>query len=187
MAIMEKVERWMLARDEERWLEEYSMVNFLTHWSMWFIGSNSLLYYIMFYISSMFQDETRYSVSRGAHKNLRRAERARVIVNKIPGKRGKLLKLQELPQKVISNKIAFSNNKKKIVASITHPKTTHLSSLKRSPGAQTLNFRTWRTAEICINHSESNSNMHYQPIRLLGRWVGNNLPNQGVGSGSLLQ
>jgi hypothetical protein len=23
---MEKVEKWMLARDEERWLEEYSMV-----------------------------------------------------------------------------------------------------------------------------------------------------------------
>ncbi|KDP26794.1 hypothetical protein JCGZ_17952 [Jatropha curcas] len=52
--IMEKVEKWMLARNEERWLEEYSM------------------------------DENRYSVSRGAHRNLRRAERARVIVNKIP-------------------------------------------------------------------------------------------------------
>ncbi|XVF02748.1 hypothetical protein REPUB_Repub04eG0200600 [Reevesia pubescens] len=52
--IMEKVEKWMLARDEERWLEEYSM------------------------------DENRYSVSRGAHRNLRRAERARVTVNKIP-------------------------------------------------------------------------------------------------------
>ncbi|KAG6783137.1 hypothetical protein POTOM_012575 [Populus tomentosa] len=53
-AIMEKVERWMLAHDEERWLEEYSM------------------------------DDNRYSVRRGAHKNLRRAERARIIVNKIP-------------------------------------------------------------------------------------------------------
>lgn len=52
--IMEKVERWMLARDEERWLEEYSM------------------------------DENRYSVSRGAHRNLRRAERARITVKKIP-------------------------------------------------------------------------------------------------------
>ncbi|KAF9688959.1 hypothetical protein SADUNF_Sadunf01G0042200 [Salix dunnii] len=52
--IMEKVEKWMLARDEERWLEEYSM------------------------------DNNRYSVRRGAHKNLQRAERARVIVNKIP-------------------------------------------------------------------------------------------------------
>ncbi|KAG8365891.1 hypothetical protein BUALT_Bualt17G0019100 [Buddleja alternifolia] len=52
--IMEKVEKWILARDEERWLEEYST------------------------------DENRYSVSRGAHKNLKRAERARVMVNKIP-------------------------------------------------------------------------------------------------------
>lgn len=54
-AIMEKVEKWMLARDEERWLEEYSM------------------------------DENRYSVSRGAHKNLRRAERARIMVSRMPG------------------------------------------------------------------------------------------------------
>ncbi|XP_059447684.1 65-kDa microtubule-associated protein 8 [Corylus avellana] len=53
-AIMEKVERWMMARDEERWLEEYN------------------------------RDENRYSVSRGAHKNLRRAERARITANKIP-------------------------------------------------------------------------------------------------------
>ncbi|KAI3497626.1 hypothetical protein L1887_33065 [Cichorium endivia] len=52
--IMEKVEKWALAREEERWLEEYNM------------------------------DENRYTVSRGAHKNLKRAERARVIVNKIP-------------------------------------------------------------------------------------------------------
>ncbi|KAL1550445.1 65-kDa microtubule-associated protein 8-like [Salvia divinorum] len=52
--IMEKVDKWILARDEELWLEEYST------------------------------DENRYSVSRGAHKNLKRAERARVMVNKIP-------------------------------------------------------------------------------------------------------
>ncbi|KAF8369410.1 hypothetical protein HHK36_032580 [Tetracentron sinense] len=32
----------------------------------------------------MEKDENRYSVSRGAHKNLKRAERARVTVNKIP-------------------------------------------------------------------------------------------------------
>ncbi|GMH20785.1 hypothetical protein Nepgr_022627 [Nepenthes gracilis] len=53
-AIMEKVEKWMLSREEERWLEEYS------------------------------RDENRYSVSRGAHKNLKRAERARITVCKIP-------------------------------------------------------------------------------------------------------
>ncbi|XP_042497775.1 65-kDa microtubule-associated protein 8 [Macadamia integrifolia] len=53
-AIMEKVDKWMLACDEERWLEEYS------------------------------RDENRYTVSRGAHKNLKRAEHARITVSKIP-------------------------------------------------------------------------------------------------------
>ncbi|KAL9226403.1 hypothetical protein vseg_002221 [Gypsophila vaccaria] len=53
-AIMEKVEKWVVACDEERWLEEYN------------------------------RDENRYSVSRGAHKNLKRAERARTTVTKIP-------------------------------------------------------------------------------------------------------
>ncbi|CAL9116354.1 unnamed protein product [Musa textilis] len=52
--IMEKVEKWMASCEEEQWLEEYS------------------------------KDENRYSVSRGAHKNLKHAERARIIVNKIP-------------------------------------------------------------------------------------------------------
>lgn len=40
----------------------------------------------MFSTMNVFQDENRYSVSRGAHKNLKRAERARIMVNKIPGK-----------------------------------------------------------------------------------------------------
>lgn len=31
------------------------------------------------------QDENRYNAGRGAHINLKRAERARVAVNKIPG------------------------------------------------------------------------------------------------------
>ncbi|KAK1281686.1 65-kDa microtubule-associated protein 8 [Acorus calamus] len=52
--IMEKIERWITSCDEERWLEEYN------------------------------RDENRYSVSRGAHRNLKRAERARITVNKIP-------------------------------------------------------------------------------------------------------
>jgi len=93
-AIMEKVEKWILARDEERWLEEYSMVS-ITQWSAWFVSSCPLL--CLHGISSFhacFQDENRYSVRRGAHKNLQRAERARVIVNKIPGKRRKLVGLQ---------------------------------------------------------------------------------------------
>ncbi|KAE8774789.1 65-kDa microtubule-associated protein 1-like [Hordeum vulgare] len=52
--ILEKVDRWMLACEEESWLEDYS------------------------------QDDNRYSATRGAHLNLKRAEKARVLVNKIP-------------------------------------------------------------------------------------------------------
>ncbi|KAI3979344.1 hypothetical protein MKX01_036388 [Papaver californicum] len=52
--IMEKIDRWLSACDEERWLEDYN------------------------------QDDNRYSAGRGAHINLKRAERARVTVTKIP-------------------------------------------------------------------------------------------------------
>ncbi|CAA6661568.1 unnamed protein product [Spirodela intermedia] len=50
--ILEKVDRWMSACEEESWLEDYN------------------------------RDENRYSASRGAHLNLKRAEKARVLVNK---------------------------------------------------------------------------------------------------------
>ncbi|KAH7426302.1 hypothetical protein KP509_11G094300 [Ceratopteris richardii] len=52
--IMEKVEKWMSACEEENWLDDYS------------------------------RDQNRYSATRGAHLNLKRAERARVTVNKLP-------------------------------------------------------------------------------------------------------
>ncbi|KAL7000744.1 hypothetical protein U1Q18_001897 [Sarracenia purpurea var. burkii] len=53
--IMDRIERWLSACNEENWLEEYN------------------------------HDENRYSAGRGAHINLKRAERARITVNKIPG------------------------------------------------------------------------------------------------------
>ncbi|KAK3130811.1 hypothetical protein QOZ80_6BG0498330 [Eleusine coracana subsp. coracana] len=53
--ILERVDRWMSACEEESWLEDYS------------------------------RDDNRYSATRGAHLNLKRAEKARVLVNKIPG------------------------------------------------------------------------------------------------------
>ncbi|KAJ0968242.1 hypothetical protein J5N97_025159 [Dioscorea zingiberensis] len=53
--ILEKIEKWMAACEEESWLEEYN------------------------------RDENRYSMGRGTHLALRRAEKARVTVNKIPG------------------------------------------------------------------------------------------------------
>ncbi|CAL0308912.1 unnamed protein product [Lupinus luteus] len=52
--ILDKVEKWMSACEEEGWLEDYN------------------------------RDENRYNASRGAHLNLKRAEKARILVNKIP-------------------------------------------------------------------------------------------------------
>ncbi|GFZ12575.1 microtubule-associated protein 65-2 [Actinidia rufa] len=52
--ILDKVEKWMSACEEESWLEDYS------------------------------RDDNRYNAGRGAHLNLKRAEKARIIVNKIP-------------------------------------------------------------------------------------------------------
>lgn len=56
-AIMEKVEKWVIARDEERWLEEYSRVNslFLLMLPIWkiscslsFLGANVHALFIHF-------------------------------------------------------------------------------------------------------------------------------------------
>lgn len=52
--ILEKVEKWTLATEEEGWLGEYE------------------------------GDQNRYNAGRGAHINLKRAEKARVLVSKIP-------------------------------------------------------------------------------------------------------
>ncbi|KAJ6679499.1 PROTEIN REGULATOR OF CYTOKINESIS 1 PRC1-RELATED [Salix purpurea] len=52
--ILDKVEKWLTACGEESWLEEYN------------------------------RDENRYSYGRGAHLTLKRAEKARVMANKIP-------------------------------------------------------------------------------------------------------
>ncbi|XP_010550565.1 PREDICTED: 65-kDa microtubule-associated protein 9 isoform X2 [Tarenaya hassleriana] len=53
--ILEKVEKWFSTREEENWLEEYN------------------------------QDENRYNTGKGTHLILKRAEKARILVNKIPG------------------------------------------------------------------------------------------------------
>lgn len=52
--LLEKVEKWLAACDEECWLEEYN------------------------------RDENRYNAGRGAHLILKRAEKARSLVNKLP-------------------------------------------------------------------------------------------------------
>uniref|UniRef100_A0A804R633 Uncharacterized protein n=1 Tax=Zea mays TaxID=4577 RepID=A0A804R633_MAIZE len=53
--ILEKVERWLNACEEDAWLEDYN------------------------------KDDNRYNAGRGAHLTLKRAEKARILVNKILG------------------------------------------------------------------------------------------------------
>ncbi|XP_076953992.1 65-kDa microtubule-associated protein 3-like [Bidens hawaiensis] len=53
--ILERVEKWITACEEECWLEEYN------------------------------RDDNRYNAGRGAHLTLKRAEKARALVNKLPG------------------------------------------------------------------------------------------------------
>ncbi|KAJ4959827.1 hypothetical protein NE237_019737 [Protea cynaroides] len=52
--IMDRIDRWLVACEEENWLEAYNL------------------------------DENRYSAGRGAHVNLKHAEKARIAVTKIP-------------------------------------------------------------------------------------------------------
>ncbi|XP_051132439.1 65-kDa microtubule-associated protein 3 isoform X2 [Andrographis paniculata] len=52
--ILEKVQKWLAACEEECWLEEYN------------------------------RDDNRYNAGRGTHLMLKRAEKARIVVNKIP-------------------------------------------------------------------------------------------------------
>ncbi|XP_057961252.1 65-kDa microtubule-associated protein 6-like [Malania oleifera] len=69
--IMDRIDRWLSACEEENWLEDYN------------------------------QDENRYSAGRGAHINLKRAERARVTVSKIPA----------IVDNLINKAVAWENEK----------------------------------------------------------------------------
>ncbi|RVW15136.1 65-kDa microtubule-associated protein 5 [Vitis vinifera] len=139
--ILDKVEKWKYASDEENWLDDYERKDFLmefrslrengcggilgrvqrcgislprffqvysVHGRRW--GKNSVLGRLVvrgstsrvfptklvwnsqvpFKIKSFVwlvahkKDENRYSAGRGAHKNLKRAEKARILVSKIP-------------------------------------------------------------------------------------------------------
>lgn len=82
--ILERVEKWLAACDEESWLEEYSRVGLFVIQLVIYI-SLPCNYLSSVCIRYIFQDENRYSAGRGAHLTLKRAEKARAIVNKIPG------------------------------------------------------------------------------------------------------
>lgn len=70
--IMDRIDRWLFACEEEKWLEEYN------------------------------QDDNRYNAGRGAHINLKRAERARVTVSKI----------QAIVDNLINRTLAWEEDKK---------------------------------------------------------------------------
>lgn len=72
--IMDRIERWLSACEEENWLEDYSL------------------------------DQNRYSAGRGAHLSLKRAERARITVTKIPA----------IIDNLICKTIAWEDEKKKL-------------------------------------------------------------------------
>ncbi|XP_057785176.1 65-kDa microtubule-associated protein 6-like [Salvia miltiorrhiza] len=72
--IMERIDRWLAACDEEKWLEDYNL------------------------------DHNRYSAGRGAHINLKRAERARIMINKIPA----------MVDNLISKTLAWEEEKQKL-------------------------------------------------------------------------
>ncbi|RAL48057.1 hypothetical protein DM860_017848 [Cuscuta australis] len=72
--VTDRIERWLSACEEESWLEDYN------------------------------QDQSRYSGGRGAHINLKRAERARITVNKIPG----------MVDSLIAKTLAWEDDKKKL-------------------------------------------------------------------------
>ncbi|CAN6443456.1 unnamed protein product [Victoria cruziana] len=52
--ILERLDKWTFAAEEESWLEDYE------------------------------RDQNRYSAGRGAHKSLKRAEKARILISKMP-------------------------------------------------------------------------------------------------------
>ncbi|KAL6843655.1 hypothetical protein ACP4OV_026717 [Aristida adscensionis] len=71
--IMDKINKWLLACDEEKWLEEYNL------------------------------DENRFSTGRVARLNLKRAEKARLIIAKIPA----------VVDNLISRTLAWESERKK--------------------------------------------------------------------------
>ena len=79
--ILERVEKWLAACDEESWLEEYNRVGIMLFF-VWLYFAQYILYMIL--TLWFIQDENRYSAGRGAHLTLKRAEKARAIVNKLP-------------------------------------------------------------------------------------------------------
>ncbi|CAM8883704.1 unnamed protein product [Rhodiola kirilowii] len=161
-AIMEKVVKWMQSRDEERWLEEYNM------------------------------DENRYRVRRGAHKNLQRAEHARVLVNKMPGlvesliastkcweeRRGKVFLYDEVPLLAMLEEYRLSRQemegekhwqkeKKKVQGQIVNQQENTFAS-RPNTGSQHLPNKS-------INESATNSTLLNRRLSFVSQQIGSKI------------
>ncbi|CAN1343858.1 65-kDa microtubule-associated protein 5 [Linum perenne] len=64
--VLDRVEKWKHASEEEKWLEDYE------------------------------KDQNRYNAGRGAHKNLKRAEKARILVGKLPGEQAAICSMVDI-------------------------------------------------------------------------------------------
>ncbi|KAF3774969.1 microtubule-associated protein 8 [Nymphaea thermarum] len=113
--ILEKVERWTAACEEERWLEEYN------------------------------KDENRYSASRGAHKNLQRALRARNVVHKIPALMEQLITKTKKWENE-RNKIFFYEDERKNVQNPVFANQENLSILHPSTSSGQVSTRYYSTS-----------------------------------------
>ncbi|OWM87282.1 hypothetical protein CDL15_Pgr022389 [Punica granatum] len=70
--ILDRMEKWHHAAEEERWLDDYEKEDIFAK----ILTGRHIFWQV--------KDENRYSAGRGAHKNLKRAEKARILVSKIP-------------------------------------------------------------------------------------------------------
>lgn len=88
--ILDKIERWTSACEEESWLDDYNRVCvclffFWQQSSLDFLKSLCFTLVVKTVVCIYKQDKNRYNACRGAHLNLKHAEKARILVNKIPG------------------------------------------------------------------------------------------------------
>jgi Ase1/PRC1/MAP65 family protein len=81
--VLEKMDRWQAALEEESWLEEYSRVRrLLVSIVRLIISIPCCMIRSACFLS---QNENRYNTGKGTHLVLKRAEKARSLVGKMPG------------------------------------------------------------------------------------------------------
>uniref|UniRef100_A0A0E0EUC4 Uncharacterized protein n=1 Tax=Oryza meridionalis TaxID=40149 RepID=A0A0E0EUC4_9ORYZ len=110
--IMDRINKWISACDEEAWLEEYN------------------------------QDSKRYSAGRGAHINLRRAEKARILVTKIPAMVDNLINRTFAWENARNKPFLYDGDQKKLESILLKEKEAIFGSKGSPKRAVSLNRRT---------------------------------------------